>query len=478
MLSDDEVLQRARRRLDDLRELQSAGLIPLSGEFYPSVHYPPITMYDPIEPDEFLETYTLPDDGLVSVYVHIPFCDTRCVFCHYPVAVGLSDDRKDRYLQYLNKEMDLWLRQLGVDRFAAMSVLIAGGTPTAMSPRQFDRFHEDFVRRVDLSRCTQLAYDVHPRTLLGDEGRARLATMRAYGSERLTIGVQTFDDDLLHRMNRGHTRQEALDSIDACHDAGFEDVCIEFIYGYPGQSMESWIDDLRTAIATGVEEIQVYRLKIIPYGDEAGPILRMARRGRADFHDIESTMLMKEVANVLFEEHGYGQTLTRVFAKNPDHLSHYARDQCCTLADQIGFGISAFSSLRDRFCIAPETLREYYRRLDQDKIPINRGLVRDADENRRWNVILPLKNWKVYKSSFHERTGADLVATFGDRIDVLKRHGLLHEDERKIVLTDKGRFFADEICHQFHTEQYIPFPVDEYADGPLNPHAPYRSRSA
>ena len=475
VLKAKELVERSRYRVEQLHELQESGLVAKTGEFYPSVHYPPITMYSPIEADEFLDTFTLAPDGLMSVYVHIPFCDTRCVFCHYPVAVGLSEDKKDRYMRYLNKEMDLWLDRLGVDRIKAMSVLIAGGTPTAMSPARFARFHEDFVKRVDLGPCTQLAYDVHPRTLLGPDGTERLRIMRDHGSERLTIGVQSFDDVLLKKMNRGHTGQEALDSIKACHDAGYKDVCVEFIYGYPGQTMESWIRDMRLAIDSGVEEIQVYRLKVIPYGDEAGPILRMSSNTKAQFCSLEETLLMKEVANQMFAEAGMKQTLTRVFARDPDNLSHYARDQCCTLADQVGFGLSAFSSLRDRFSINPDSMTEYCDRLDRGLIPVNRGLVRSLDENRRWNVILPLKNWKVYKSNFVEHTGADLIETFGHQIDELKEFGLVTEDVRKIILTDKGRFFADEICQQFHTESYIPFKRDEYAEGPLNP---YRGRTA
>ena len=471
-MTNREIVAATQVRVDDLRELTRAGLVNREGYFYPSVHYPPITMYEPIHPDDFLAGYAPPPGNRMSVYVHIPFCETRCVFCHYPVVTGVTPAGKDHYLRMLEREMDLWFEHLDIDRIQATSVLVAGGTPTAMSVEQFRHFHRFFTARVDLASCTQLAYDVHPRTLLGDEGAERLRIMRDHGSDRLTIGIQSFDEELLQQMNRGQTRQESIDSIEACRRAGYEDICIEFIYGYPNQTMESWLADLRLAIELGVDEIQIYRLKIEPYGDEAGPILRMYREGNARFVSAEDTIHMKQAAILLLDEHGYRETLTRVFSRKKEFYSHYASDQCCRLIDQVGFGMSAFSSLRDRFCINPDTMDEYYDHIDAGRIPVNRGLVRSEDENRRWNVILPLKNMKVVRAEFAATCGLDVADVFPRELETLTRHGLVDVNERRVKLTAKGRFFADEICQQFHTERFMPHPRERYAEGPLNP---YRS---
>jgi len=463
-------LASVERRVRDLRELTEAGLVNRDGAFFPSVHYPPITMYQPVDPDDFLATYTPPPGNRMSVYVHIPFCNNRCVFCHYPVVVGMSPAAKDRYLALLEREMDLWLARLGIDRISATSVLIAGGTPTAMSVPSFRAFHESFTRRVDLADCGQLAYDVHPRTLLGDEGRERLRIMRDHGSERLTIGIQTFDPVLLEQMERGQTREEAIASIEACRRAGYDDICVEFIYGYPNQTMDSWLADLRLAIDLGVDEIQIYRLKIEPYGDEAGPILEMYEGQPAAFVGAEDTIRMKQAAIRLLAEHGYHETLTRVFSREKSKYSHYASDQCCDLVDQIGFGLSAFSSLRDRFGINPATLEEYAQHIGDGRIPLNRGLVRDGDENRRWNVILPLKNWNVQRQAYRDTCGVDVVDAFPELWATLLRHDLVSVNARRVRLTPRGRFFADEICQLFHTERYLPHPRERYAAGPLSPY--------
>ena len=463
----DGLLARARGRIREARELQQQGLICAAGQFFPSVHYPPITMYGPTDEDEFLRTYTAPPEGRMVVYAHIPFCPSRCTFCHYPVAVGATELRQEAYLDLLERELDLWLDRLGLDRIRAQSVLVAGGTPTALTPRMFRRFHELFTRRVDLAGCTQLAYDVDPHTLLGRDGTERLAVMRDHGSERLTIGVQSLDDDVLRHMNRMHDAADAVESIRQCRRAGYEDICIEFIFGYPTQTLTGWLDTLARAIDTDVEEIQLYRLKIEAYGDAPGPIGQLYRDHPERFPDMDTSLLMKQTAILMLADHGYRENLTRVFARDRKHISHYAADQCCRLLDCLGVGLSAFSSLRDRFCINPSSMRDYADRIGAGQLPLNRGLVRDRDAALRWHVVLPLKNMWVSKREYHEQTGERVDQVFRRHWDALLAHGLVEETERRFQLTPRGRFFADEVCTQFHHPDHLPFPLEHYEDGPL-----------
>ncbi len=107
----------------ELRRLQAVGLIPRDGDFVPSVHYPPITQYSSITEDELFTGYTLPQDQLLDVYAHIPFCERHCTYCHYPGKLGEQTEEKNRYLAALEKEMDLYMRRLGIDKIKARSKL-------------------------------------------------------------------------------------------------------------------------------------------------------------------------------------------------------------------------------------------------------------------------------------------------------------------------------------------------------------------
>jgi oxygen-independent coproporphyrinogen III oxidase len=466
-----ELLARVRARLDDLARLQAAGLVVQNADFYPSgVHYPPITHYRPITENEVFAGYAMPDDGRLDVYAHIPFCRQRCTFCHYPLKLGPKMvEEKDRYLAAMEEEMDLYLRRLGLDRIKPRSILVGGGTPTYLTPEQLKRFLVSFDKRVDLHASTQFSYDVDPNNFLGEDGAERMRMMRDHGVHRVTIGIQSFNPTVLRLMNRHHGREEALRSVDLSLKAGFE-VNIEFIFGYPGQDLENWAENIQEACSLGTTEIQLYRLKIDAYGDYQGPIKQYLQKYPERVVSNETAIMMKQVAHDILNKHGYHENvLRRVFTKGPQYYSHYAHNQCCRLIDQIGIGLTAFSSLRNRFVLNTDNFDEYYSLLEQGKLPCNRGLVRDFEAQMRWAMILPLKNRTVRRLEFEARTGIRLDQAWPEKIARLKAEGLIEDTRWGISLTPTGKFFADEVVQQFFHPDDLPFPPETYADGPLHP---------
>lgn len=463
------LMEEAMTRVNDLRELQGKGLISLDGSFYPSVHYPPITMYPPASEETLFKGYTNPSDNLFDIYVHIPFCIKQCFFCHYPVKISVTNAEKDFYLKMLEQEMDIYLSRLGVKPLKARSILVGGGTPTFLTPAQLDRFLNFFTSRLDLSALSQFNYDVDPMTLLGQEGAERLRILKHYGVTRLTIGVQSLDNGILKSMNRHHAAADAVNAIERAKGLGFK-INIEFIFGYPGQTLNNWIDVIEKATTLGTEEIQLYRLKIAAHGDRQGPIINDFSQNPKAFPTLEETILMKQIAISVLSRSGYKENLTRVFSLKPEDFSHYADNQCCKLFDQIGFGLNAFSSLRDRFTLNTKDFREYYSHIEHGRLPINRGLVRKRDDQMRWAIILPLKNREIWKKFYTRQTGVSLDQAFRPKIESLKDNGLLFEDDKVVKLTTLGRFFADEVCEFFHHPDYMPFPETAYARGELNPY--------
>jgi oxygen-independent coproporphyrinogen III oxidase len=453
----------------DIKELLSAGLLNIKEQFIPcGVHYPLITNYPLINENELLKTYSNPQDSLFVVYVHIPFCIKYCAFCHYPVKLGELPEEKEYYLNMLEKEMDIYMKRLNLKKIFTRSILVGGGTPTYLTPDQLKRFLSSFISRLDLSQCTQFSYDVDPCTLLGDSGEQRMKIMRSYGVDRLTIGIQSLDDKILKKMNRPHNSQEAVESIDKAKSHGFK-INIEFIYGYPEQSIESWIDTMGRAVKLGVEEIQLYHLKIVPYGDHNAYLTKQFIEHPELFPKGEDTLVMKKLAILILSRNNYKENLTRVFSRKADDFSHYADDQCCKLYDQIGFGLTAFSSLRDRFGLNTQDFKEYYSLIEKGSLPINRGIIRDKDDQLRWAFMLPLKNRKVYKRYYHKMTGESPNDIFYKKIKKLKEFGLLHDDDKAIELTKRGRFFSDEVCYQFFHPKHMVFSESEFHRGRLSP---------
>jgi oxygen-independent coproporphyrinogen-3 oxidase len=466
----DTLMQNALNRVADFNRFREEGLICRDGEFFPSVHYPPITMYHEVDEDALFKTYTLPQDRKFDVYAHIPFCKQRCVFCHYPVMLGKKQAEMDQYLAAMEKEMDIYMRRLGIDRIKVRSILVGGGTPSYLSPQQLTHFLNFFTRRLDLSECEQFNWDVDPSTLVGQEGLERLRILRDYGSDRLTLGIQSLDPTVLDIMNRPHDKSVALEAIENSQSLGYQ-TNIEFIFGHPGETLASWVASMREAVTLGTEEIQLYRLKVEAYGDYQAPVKKLIEKRPDNVPTHDEAIMMKQLAIDILAENGYRENLRRVYTKERKHYSCYAHNQCCMLYDEVGFGLTAFSSLRDRFILNTQNFGEYYQAIEEGRLPLNRGLVRNLDQQIRWAIVLPLKNRDVYKKTFQRLTGGtSLNDLFRPKIERLKAYGLLQENERNLGLTELGTFFADEVAHQFHHEKYIPHPREAYAGGPLNPY--------
>lgn len=456
--------------IDLYHELQQAGLIPVHGDFFPAVHYPPITRYAPMCEEEAYDGFVFPEQNIFDIYVHIPFCIKRCIFCHYPCKYNASDEEKDRYLDALKAEMDIFLRFIGASHIRPRSILVGGGTPTDLTPQQLEYFLQYFTERAPVNEKVQFNYDVDPNSLLGDDGLKRLEIMKGYGVNRLTIGVQSLHDDILKVMNRAHTAEEAIESVYNSLDAGFK-VNIEFIFGFPGQTLDIWKQDINRAVTLGTNEIQLYRLKYEPYGDQVGLIKNLREKKVPQIISVEDTLRMKRLARHILAEHGYTENLRRVFTKTKDDISMYAYNQCCRLLDQIGFGQTAFASLHDRFFMNTFSFDEYYSTIATGRLPLNRGIIRSLNEQMRWAIILPLKNYFLPKRLFKRRTGVDISDTpFVELLNKLIDFGLVEEDTQQYILTEQGAFFADEVVEAFYGRSYIPFPEEDYLPGPLNPY--------
>lgn len=467
----ESLRKKAEAKFAQIEELQRKGLICKDGDFVPSVHYPPITQYPDVDEDSLLGSYTMPADGMMDIYVHIPFCARRCLFCHYPGKLGDQPEEKKKYLTYLEREMDLYMDRLGINKIKPRSILIGGGTPTFLPMEQLEHFLKFFTERVDFSGCKQFNYDLDPNSIIGEEGRRKMELLKAYGVDRLTIGVQSLDDDILKIMNRGHSAAEAEESVFISKEMGF-DVNIEFIYGHPGETFENWIDVMDRAVKLPTDEIQLYRLKVQAYGDLQGAIIQNRTRGdRVPIPDFRQTMMMKQAATDVLAENGWTESiLRRVYSKQRRIFSHYAYNQCCNQYDQVGFGLTAFSSFRDRFSLNTQYFDEYYDKIDRGRLPLNRGYIRDEEQQIRWAIVLPLKNRDVRKADFTRITGRNLDDLFVKKKELLIAEGLLEDTGKTLTLTDLGKFVADEVVEHFNSMEFLPFPREHYEEGILNPY--------
>ena len=460
MRNERQWIDLARAEVSNLAvdELVREGVLLDDHRFMPVITYPPVTLYPKAEPEDLLGRNTAPPAGPCAVYVHIPFCPFKCHYCHWVKKINPPWKEVDDYLDLLEKEMDLGRRWIGVERIPASSVLFGGGTPTFLDPKRLERLLQGFMSRVDLDGCRQFSFEAEPVSILGDEGLEKLKVLKSFGVDRISLGVQSFEDHVLQAMGRNHTGDEAREAVRQIRRAGIESISIDLIYGYQDQSAEDWLGTLQTALSSGVDAWHLYRLRIQRHGDIQGRVLERYRNSSNRFPDLETIRLMKAVGLVFSTGSGYDQHFTRIFTPERRHVTQYMWDYCCDLNDVVGFGISSWANYGRTFTLNVGGNFDRYREMVlAGRLPMDRGLHRDVETEARRSLIGPLKNHVVHKGRFEARLGFRAEEHFAPELERLERLGLTGQDDKTIYLTPRGRFFADETVTQLFQKRYLPF---------------------
>ncbi len=471
-MTGNDSMETARERIRrlDVSELRAAGLLPGGGLYYPTIYYPPVPMYGGCGEADILDGLEYDETRPSAVYVHIPFCRTRCLYCHWVVYAAAAERDIDGYLDALALEMELWKEKFGARKIRPRSMLIGGGTPTVLSPAQTARLFRDLRSSLDFGECAQVTCETEPGSILGRTGFEKLRVLKENGVDRISLGVQAFDDGSLSEMGRSHSATDAAEAVEQARKAGFESVSVDLIYGYPGCTPEKWRKSLETALALGIDGFQLYRLRIVPHGDRTGTIKARFEASPEIFPEADEIYLMKQLGLMAAEQGGLEECSCRLFTRGALHASRYLADHTDMLYDVIGFGASSWSNVQGRFYLnTGESLERYAAFLREGTLPINRGKARTEDDERRWAAAVTLKHGGVPKKRFRELTGVSLEDAFPRQVDSLGKYGLVEESGSALKLTGRGRFFADEVVMQFYHPRYLPFPRSAYAEGDLNP---------
>jgi oxygen-independent coproporphyrinogen-3 oxidase len=413
--------------------------------------------------------YRQPDNALWSVYLHVPFCIRHCNFCHLPVVLAAKSSEKSAYIDALFAEIDLQAARMGFARFAARDLLFGGGTPTHLDPELLDRFLRGTLKRIDTARCSQISVDLDPATVLGNVGLERLTLLREAGVSRLAFGVEDLDDDVASAMGRAHDGAGAEIAIGRALDLGFK-VNIEFICGYPGQTLAGWIETIRRALALGVDEIQIYRLEVTPYRSRKEQESGVNALPADAFPSTEQTIQMLAVGIRLLEDAGYSENRRRFYTKTLADYSHYQDSWTAQLRPQIGFGQTALSNLPDRVVQNHADLAAYSGDITSGLPPVMRGLKRSVEDQVRWAFCMPLRHYRAQATVFEQATGRPLDSVFRTKVLRLKEEGLIEDWAGGLKLSRTGAFWANQVIQQFHDPRYLAFPEEAYSGGRLNPY--------
>lgn len=377
-----------------------------------------------------------------GVYVHIPFCHQICNYCDFN-KVFFKNQPVDEYIEALGKEMALAVKSRP-EAFAEIeTIFLGGGTPTALSARQITRLLELIRTHIPMEHVVEFSSEANPDEL----SEEKLTALLAGGVNRLSMGVQSFDQDLLKKIGRTHSNEHVYETIALAKKVGFTNISIDLMYGLPQQTMEQWKETLKLALALNLPHYSAYSLIVEPktifYIQYAkGRLVLPTEDLEADMYNV----LMEEM-----EAHGLQQYEISNFAKSGFASVHnkiyWDNDEYA------GFGAGAHGYVDGVRYSNHGPIKKYMEAVESGHLPIIHEHEVTPLERLEEQMFLGLRKAEGIEAAIFEKKFNETIwAKYRTVIEELVHNGLLESDDRGIRLTRKGRFVGNEVFQQFLLE--------------------------
>lgn len=391
----------------------------------PDIHLKHIS---PIQ--ELLET--------VSLYLHIPFCHTRCHYCDFNTYAGILPLREP-YVRAVLTEIELAgkLAQLadGTPR-RSRTIFFGGGTPSLLTVEQITRLLNACRKAFAVDELAEITLEANPGTL----SREQLAGLRAAGVNRLSVGSQSFDAELLKTLGRIHSPQEIVQALHNARAAGFKSINLDFMFGLPGQTMRHWQETLDQALALRPEHFSLYSLII----EEGTPFYTWTSEGRIIPGDEDLCADMYEYADERLQAEGYENYEISNWSL-PGHQSRHNLTYWQNLP-YLGMGAGAhsfFGGKRFSNILDPQ---EYIDLLKKQQRPEAQGETIDRAQEMTETAFLALRTAQgLHLPTFEERFAEPFTHFVGERLRVVEEAGLLEQEQDWLRLSKRGRLLGNEV---------------------------------
>ncbi len=389
----------------------------------------------------------------LSLYVHIPFCESLCYYCACNKIITKHKDRAETYLRYLTREVDLHMAHLGQGH-SVIQLHLGGGTPTFLSDDELRELMHMLKRNFSFVPGGEYSVEVDPRTV--DE--KRLAVLAELGFNRLSFGVQDFDPAVQKAVHRIQPVEQVFALVEASRKLGFESVNVDLIYGLPQQTPESFDRTLAQVNELRPDRIALYAYAHLP---ERFKPQRRIHAAELPSGGAKVSMLARSIQ--AFEEGGYVYVGMDHFALPNDALAvakrqgrlhrnfqGYSTQPDC---DLIALGVSAIGRVGSTYSQNAKTMDEYCDLLDQGHLPVVRGLALTRDDIIRRNVIMAIMcQGSLQFESINASCLIDFKQYFANELAQLKAmqdQGLVEVTEQGIQVTPMGWFFVRGVAMVF-----------------------------
>lgn len=373
----------------------------------------------------------------ISAYIHIPFCEHICYYCDFN-KVFLEGQPVDEYIELLLREMTLQLEKTPVK--SAPTLYVGGGTPTSLTAKQLERLLSGIVERFPMETVTEFTVEANPGDLTAD----KLAVMQNYQVNRLSMGVQTFDDRLLKKIGRRHTSTDVYETMAFLEKADFRNVSIDLIYALPGQTLAGFRETLQRAIELDLPHYSLYSLIL----ENKTMFMNWVRQGRLTLPDQEEESQMFEETILAMEKAGRKQYEISNFAlagKESEHNKVYWHNE-----HYFGFGAGASGYVGDTRYKNFGPIQHYLSPLRENKLPVYDKETLTVKSQMEEEMFLGLRLKEgVSASRFAEKFQRSIQEVYGKVLAEEQQAGLLEVTGDRIRLTETGLLIGNDIFERF-----------------------------
>lgn len=376
---------------------------------------------------------------MAGIYLHIPFCKQACHYCDFHFST--QQDSKADLVKSLSREVELQKNYL--ENETIDTVYFGGGTPSLLNEKELSSIFNSFHQHFKISKEAEITLEANPDDLT----KENLTLFKNAGINRLSIGIQSFDDVILKFLNRAHSAGEALACVDLARNVGFGNISIDLIYTIPGQSDDLWKKNIERAIALSPEHISAYSLTI----EEKTVFGNWKKKGKLKTEGDDFAAGQMELLMELLTTSGYEHYEISNFSKPNFHSRHnssYWRQK-----KYLGVGPSAHSyNVNSRqFNISNNSL--YIQSIAQGKIPSQIEILSQADKINDYLLTSLRTEWGCDLTYLQNELGYDLLNVSKKEVEVFLSHKFLELDGSTLLLTRKGKFLADKIAADLFAEE-------------------------
>jgi len=369
--------------------------------------------------------------NMAGIYLHIPFCKTRCIYCDFYSTT--RSEMTDRYVSALCRELEL--RKSYLDKEPVETIYFGGGTPSQLSKENFEKIFETIEREYNLEQCSEITLEANPDDLTPEY----IKMLESLPFNRISIGIQTFNERTLRLLKRRHTAEQAISAVKECRMAGFKNISIDLMYGLPGETPESWKADLEQAVDLNVEHISAYHLIY----EEGTPLYEMLQKHKVEEVDEESSVDFFALMIGRLTEAGFQHYEISNFCKPDKHSQH--NSSYWTGKKYLGCGPSAHS-------FNGSTRQWNVSSLDKYIAGIEKGIpdfeIEELNVTTRYNdfVITSLRTmWGLSLNRLEEEFGTEFKQYCLENAQTYLDSGKLEIRDNTLFLSKEGIFISDGI---------------------------------